>query len=200
MPLNNINRHHIIMNTFTRNQQWLIAGLLLFTMLLTRSHLISHIQDASWAVFFLVGFYLRNYLAFPLFWLAAFALDLTVIKATGSGNFCFSLSYPFLIPAYAAMWFAGRWLVNHYSEDWYGAIRLIGAAILGIVVCQLISSGGFYWFSERFAEPSFSVFITREAKFLPMYLQSTLLYLSIATVIHLAVIQSGKFMHRSRPS
>jgi hypothetical protein len=186
-----------MINTLTRNQQWLIAGLLLLVMLLTRSHFISHIQDASWAIFFMLGFYLRSYLAFPVFWLAAFAIDLVVINVTGSGNFCFTLSYPFLIPAYAAMWFAGRWLAGHYHENWHGVINLISAAILGTIVCQLLSSGGFYGFSGRFAEPSLSVFITREMKFLPMYLQTTLFYLSIATVIHLAVIQAGKFTRRS---
>lgn len=186
-----------MINTLTRNQQWLIAGLLLFTMLLTRSHFISHIQDASWAIFFILGFYVRSYLAFPLFWLAAFAIDLVVINVTGSGNFCFTVSYPFLIPAYAAMWFAGRWLAGHYREDWRGAIHLIGATILGVIVCQLVSSSGFYWFSGRFAEPSLSVFFTREMRFLPAYLQTTLFYLSIATAIHFAVIQAGKFARRS---
>ncbi len=186
-----------MINTLTHKQQWLIAGLLLFTMLLTRSHFISHIQDASWAVFFILGFYIRNYLAFPVFWLAAFAIDLGVINSTGSDNFCFTVSYPFLIPAYAAMWFAGRWLAGHYRKDWHGAIKLIGAAIVGIIVCQLLSSGGFYWFSGRFAEPNLSAFITREMQFLPMYLQTTLFYLGIATVIHFAVIQAGKFTRRS---
>ena len=186
-----------MMNTFTRNQQWLIAGLLLFTMLLTRSHFISHIQDASWAIFFILGFYIRNYLAFPLFWLAAFAIDLVVINLTGSRNFCFTVSYPFLIPAYGEMWLAGRWLAGHYREDWRGAIHLIGATIVGIITCQLLSSGGFYWFSGRFAEPNLSAFLTREMKFLPLYLQTTLFYLSIATIVHIAIIQAGKFARRS---
>lgn len=180
-------------NTLTRQHQWLIAGLLLVMMLLTRSNLISHLQDASWAIFFILGFYVRSSLAFPAFWLVAFVIDLSVIKMTGTSNFCFTVSYPFLIPAYAAMWLAGRWLAGHYQENWQGFFNLIGAVVVGTLACELFSSGGFYWFSGHFAEPTVAAFLTREATFFPMYLQTTAMYIMIATVLHIAVNQVSKW-------
>lgn len=188
------------MNTLTRAQQGLIASLLLVAMLLTRGNFMSHLQDASWAIFFILGFYVRSYLGFPVFWLVAFAIDLAVIESTGSDNFCLTQSYPFLIPAYAAMWFAGRWFAGHYREDWRGGLNLVGAATVGIIVCQFISSGGFYWFSGHFTEPSVTVFLAREATFLPMYMQTALLYIGIAAVVHLAVINAGKLTGQNQAS
>ena len=101
-------------------QQWIVVGLLLFTLVLTRTHLIQHVQDASWAVFFLLGFYLRSVFGLSVFLLAAFVVDLLVIESKGGVSYCFTVSYPFLIPAYASLWFAGRWFANHYSEDLRG--------------------------------------------------------------------------------
>jgi len=179
--------------TLTKNQLWTITGLLLFVMIVTRTHMINHIQDASWAVFFLLGFYIRKAIAFPIFWLVAFAVDLLVIESKGGQSYCFTISYPFLIPAYASLWFAGRWFAKHYSENLRGLAYFIGAAVVGIAVCDMISSGGFYFFSGRFAETTLSEFATRLATYMPLFMKTTMLYLSIAAVIHLAVIQASKF-------
>lgn len=186
------------MNTLTKNQLWAITGLLLITMIITRTHMIHHIQDASWAVFFLLGFYIRKAIAFPLFWLVAFAVDLIVIESKGGQSYCFTISYPFLIPAYASLWFAGRWFAKNYSENLRGLLYFIAAAVVGITVCDMISSGGFYFFSGHFADVNVSEFATRLATYLPMFMKTTMLYLMIAAVIHIAVIQAGKFTGNPR--
>ncbi len=180
------------MNMQVSKQTWIIAGLLLLTMVLTRSQLISHIQDTSWAVFFLLGFYIRRAFALGLFFIVAFAVDLLVIQAQGGENFCFTPSYPFLIPAYAALWGGGRWFANHYQENLRGGIYFLGAAVIGITASFLVSNFGFYWFSGRFPDMSSLEYVLRIAKYLPMYLQTTLLYLGIAGVIHLAVTHANK--------
>jgi len=185
------------MNTEVLNRTWIIGGLLLLTMVLTRSPLINHIQDTSWAVFFLLGFYNRRVFIFGLFFLAAFAVDLLVIQTQGIANFCFTPAYPFLIPAYAALWTAGRWFANHYQENLRGGIYLVAAAIVGITVSFLISNFGFYWFSGRFPDLSSFEYVQRIAKYLPMYLQTTLLYLGIVVVVHLAVTQAQKLSART---
>ena len=181
------------MNTLTKNQLWTITGLLLITMIFTRTHMINHVQDASWAIFFLLGFYIRKAVAFPLFWLVAFAVDLIVIESQGGQSYCFTVSYPFLIPAYASLWFAGRLFAKNYSENLRGLLYFTGVAVVGIVACEMFSSGGFYFFSGRFADVNVSDFVTRLATYLPMSMKITLLYLAIAAVIHIAVIQAGKF-------
>ncbi len=180
------------MKTLTRNQQWLIGGLLLLFMLLTRSHLLSHLQDASWAIFFLVGFYLRSYLGLPVFWLAAFAIDLFVIKVQGGDNYCYTPAYPFLIPAYASLWFAGQWFAKHYREDMRGAAYFAFAILTSTVFCFAISNAGFYLFSNRIAEMNVLQYAQTISKYLPTYLQTTLLYVGIAAIIHLFIIQMNK--------
>jgi len=180
------------MNTLTKNQTWLIAGVLLTILIITRAHFFTHIQDASWAIFFLLGFYVRNVLGFPIFWLVAFAVDLLVIESKGGQSYCFTVSYPFLIPAYASLWFAGRWFAGHYSENFKGFAYFVLASVVGITACDIISSGGFYWFSGRFAETNFSEFAGRIARFLPMFMKTTMMYLAAAAVIHLVVKYASK--------
>lgn len=191
-------------NTLTRNQQLTIGALLLVTLVVTRSHLINHIQDASWAIFFLVGFYFRGSkferYAFPAFWLVAFATDLLVIEAKGGESFCFTVSYPFLIPAYASLWFAGRWFAKRYSENLRGLLYFVGAAVVGITVCDIISSGGFYWFSGRFTDTNMAEFASRIQAFLPMFMKTTMMYLGFAAVLHLVIKHSGKITGNTQQS
>jgi len=176
--------------------QYLIAILLLLAMILTRSHITAHLQDASWAIFFLVGFYLRDSLlktyAFPFFFLVAFVIDLMVIDAQGGTHYCFTPSYPFLIPSYAAMWFAGRWFAANYAENFGGLFKFAGAALLGTVVCFLISNLGFYYFAGKFEAMSLMQYAQSVAKYLPAYLTTTGLYLGFAGLIHLALVHGRK--------
>ncbi|MEE9445613.1 MAG: hypothetical protein V3V19_08100 [Cocleimonas sp.] len=180
------------MNTLSKNQTWVVAGLLLLILIVTRAHFFNHIQDASWAIFFMLGFYVRNVLGFPIFWLVAFAVDLIVIESKDGESYCFTVSYPFLIPAYASLWAAGRWFSGHYSENLKGLLYFVVAAVVGVTVCEIVSSGGFYWFSGRFENTNVTEFAGRITAFLPMFMKTTLMYLGIAAAVHLIVIQAGK--------
>lgn len=68
-----------------------------------------HLPDASMAVFFLAGLYLRRHLAFVGFMVLAVALDWAAISYAGVSDFCVTPAYSFLLPAYAALWYGGRW-------------------------------------------------------------------------------------------
>ncbi len=180
----------------SKKTQLIIGGSLLLAMILTRGNITAHLQDASWAIFFLVGFYLRNSslsrLAFPLFFLAAFVIDLIVIDAQGGTHYCFTPSYPFLIPAYAAMWFAGRWFAKCYQENLQGAISFVGAALLGVGVCFLISNAGFYFFAGKFEEMSIMEYAVSVSKYVPAYLKTTAVYLGSAALVHLLIVHGRK--------
>jgi len=184
--------------TFTSSlkQKYLIGGLLLLAMVLTRGNITAHLQDASWAIFFMVGFYLRGKTvgryAFPLFFLAAFVIDLVVIDAQGGTHYCFTPSYPFLIPSYAAMWFAGRWLAGNYQENALGFFKFAGAALIATVVCFLISNIGFYFFAGKFEAMSLAQYAQSVAKYLPGYLTTTGLYLGFVALLHLAIVHGRK--------
>jgi len=176
--------------------QYIIGAILLALMVITRGNISAHLQDASWAIFFLVGFYLRDSsivrLGFPLFFLAAFAIDLVVIDAQGGVHYCFTPAYPFLIPAYASMWFAGKWLAKHYQENVRGLFQLALSAAIGVSVCFLISNAGFYFFSDKFEVMSISQYVSAVAQYLPEYLKTTAIYLGFAALVHSVLVQSKK--------
>ena len=178
------------------NQKYLIGGLLLLAMVLTRGNITAHLQDASWAIFFMVGFYLRGTVfgryAFPLFLLVAFVIDLVVIDAQGGTHYCFTPSYPFLIPSYAAMWFAGRWFANNFEENTMGLFKFVGAALVGTVLCFVISNVGFYFFAGKFETMSIAQYAQAISKYLPGYLTTTGLYLGFVALLHLAIVHGRK--------
>lgn len=176
------------------SKQWLIAALLLAIMVFTRGGFVSHMLDASWAIFFLVGFYLRNYLGLPIFILAAIGIDFAVIAASGGHqDFYLTPSYLFVIPAYSSLWFAGRFVANRYSESVKGLLTFVAAAIVGIVACDLISSNGFYLMSDSIEGLSLAELASRVSQFTLDSLKTTMLYLSIAAIIHIAFVQATKF-------
>lgn len=180
----------------TLKTQLLIGAGLLLLMIVTRSNILTHLADASWAIFFLVGFYLRDSslsrFAFPLFFLAAFVIDLVVIDAQGGLHYCFTPSYPFLIPAYAAMWFAGRWLANHYQENARGFASFVASAIVGVTVCFLVSNIGFYFFADKFEDMNIMQYANSVAHYLPAYMKTAAIYLSSVALIHLVITHVKK--------
>jgi hypothetical protein len=168
----------------------LLAGLLLvLLMAATRSHHVAdltHLPDASWAVFFLAGFYLPT-LAFGGLLALAALVDYVAITWGGVSSFCVSPAYGFLLPAYGALWLAGRRFADAYCLSWQALKPLLTNLLLGAILCELISSGSFYFFSGRYAEPSLSVFATRVLHYFPASLQALLLYVGAAALIHLLV-------------
>ena len=180
-------------NSLSKNQKYLIGGLLLLAMIVTRGNITAHLQDASWAIFFMVGFYLRGAsfgrYAFPAFFLVAFVIDLVVIDAVNGGtHYCFTPSYPFLIPSYAAMWLAGRWFAGQYQENAFDLFKFVGAALVGTVVCFLISNLGFYLFAGKFEAMNVAEYAQAVAKYLPEYLKTTGVYLGFIALVHLAIV------------
>ena len=190
--MNAVNQHLSSMKALSKNNVYLIAGILLFLMIVTRAGFVNHIQDATWAVFFILGFYVKKTIALPIFLLVAFIVDLSVIQATGGENYCFTISYPFLVPAYGSLWLAGCWFANNYSVSLKGLLYFVAAAVVGVTVCDLFSSGGFYFFSGRFEATTMTEFAGRVATYLPMYMKTTVIYLAVATAVHFAVLQITK--------
>jgi hypothetical protein len=68
-----------------------------------------HLPDASAAVFFLAGVYLRPMWMLSALLVEAAFIDYLAIAVGGVSSFCISPAYGFLLPAYGALWLAGRW-------------------------------------------------------------------------------------------
>ena len=191
------------MLSLTSRQQLAIGIALALLMALTRSHhwaTLHALPDASWAVFFLVGVYLRAFWVAPVLMLGAALVDYIAITWGGVSSFCVSPAYGFLIPAYGALFLAGRVYARHHRLSWSALPWLLGSALAGAVLAELFSSGGFYFFSGRFAEPSLGEFIPRLVKYFPHMLSTMATYLGLAAVIHVAVVVwHGNASHATRP-
>jgi hypothetical protein len=180
------------MFTLSTKNQWLVGSVLLLAMLATRAHLTDHLQDASWAIFFMAGFYLRNRLALVPFMLAAAAIDYVAVTWAGVSSFCVSSAYVALVPAYGALYAAGRWLAGHYRENPSAVFPLAASLLVGIVACEVISSGSFYFLSGRVAETSLGGFAHDLVEYLPHSLSITSFYVGIGALLHVAVLQVNR--------
>ena len=177
------------MLSLTPRQQLTIGVALALLMALTRSHhwaTLHALPDASWAVFFLVGVYLRAFWVAPVLMLGAALVDYIAITWGGVSSFCVSPAYWLLIPAYGALFLAGRVYARHHRMSWSALPWLIGSALAGAVLAELFSSGGFYFFSGRFAEPGLGEFIPRLVKYFPGNLSTMAAFLGLVAVIHVA--------------
>ena len=167
--------------------QLVIALLLAVLMILTRSyHFASSHQlaDASWAIFFLAGVYLRSIWPAVGFFVLGWWLDFSAILWGGVDDFCLTPAYVFLLPAYGSLWLAGSWFAKQYQFRWRSLMPLTFSGIIGLAACELFSNGGFYFFSGRFQTISWSEFLELTSKYFPMYIETIALYVSVAAVIH----------------
>lgn len=162
-------------------------------MALTRFAHFALLPDASWAVFFIAGFYLRNHLrvVLPALLGLAVAIDYIVISSQGIpfwSHYCASPAYWFLAAAYASMWFGGSWLRAHHDGANVNAALRLGAAVLASAsMCFVISNGSFYWLSGTVAAPSMAGWLTNMSHWFMPYLGSSALWVGAAAVVHLLV-------------
>lgn len=169
-----------------------IAGLLIALLILPEGkHFISplHLPESTLAVFFLAGRYLRHWASWLGLFALNFACDYFVIHYRGVSDFCFTPSYGFLLFAYGAMWLGGLYSRSAQLTRISGITTLIVAALAGTAVAFLISNGGFYWFSGRYAEPHFAEYLERALMYMPRYMESPWIWLAVAASVEFIVIQ-----------
>ena len=64
---------------------------------------------------------------------------------------------------------------------------MVGVALAAVTVAEVLTSGGFYAFSGRFAEPTLAGFVPRFEHYFPLTLGTFALYLGVAAVAHVAL-------------
>ena len=190
------------MNLSVRNQLTIGAGLVLL-MILTREYHFSSLHSlpgASWAIFFLAGLYLRAIWPLAGLFILTWALDFSAFTWGGASSFCLTSSYVFLLPAYSALWYAGSWYARRYQFEWQTLLPLSLSLMTGAAVCELFSSGGFYFFSGRFEETTLIEFGQRLVQYFPNYVGSLVFYIGIAVAIHsMFIFIQGSFRaHNNR--
>ena len=179
-------------------QRAIILSLLVLLMAGTRLNHFAPVPDASWAVFFIGGFYLRNWTrwAFPLLMGLAVVVDWVVISNQGMSfwqHYCVSAAYWMLIPAYFAMWAGGMLLRRYYTGASLKSLGLLAASVIGsVALYHLIAQGSFYWISASVAEPSVAGWAKNYSDWLLPYMQTAAMYVGAAALVQLAVEATSK--------
>ena len=165
-------------------------------MIITRSNYFDWatvLPSASLAVFFLVGFYLRNYLSFAVFAGLAYACDYWVLIVGGEG--CFTSAYGFIFAGYFLIWRGAKWAAERYDlARLQGGIKLLAVALLSISGAFVISNGSFYAFSGNFSDLSLLDYSVRVMHYYLTYLTDPLIYLTVAALVQ-ARVQRSQMTH-----
>ncbi|MDR6991278.1 hypothetical protein [Luteimonas sp. 3794] len=167
-----------------------IFALLAALMAATRLHHFAAIPDASWAVFFIGGFYLASWQrwAFPALMVLAVAVDWFVISSQGLSfwqHYCVSPAYWCLVPAYFALWAGGSLLRRHLSTSAPIAIgQLVVALVASVTICHLLAQGSFYWISASVADPTLAGWWKNYSDWLLPYMRTAALYVGVAAMAH----------------
>lgn len=156
------------------------------------------LHDASLAVFFLSGFYLRSAIFLPAFLGEAALVDYAATIGGGS-DWRITPAYLFLIPTYAALWWGGRWYARRHRASWRTLLPLAGALFVGVSVAFLVSNAGFYLFSGYFGEMRFGQYAAEVAKYYPPYVAHPFFYVAFAVCFHLPLGAIGRSRRRFAP-
>jgi hypothetical protein len=128
--------------------------------------------DASWAVFLLGGALLGRAPALLALVALAGAVDVTAL-ALGVSAECVSLGSLSLLPAYAALWWAGR---LGGAGDVRKLPRIALAAVLGSVAAFAITNVGYFAFSPSLAAMPLRAYVPAVLPYLPSYVVVALAY------------------------
>ncbi|MBK1643119.1 hypothetical protein CKO25_00305 [Thiocapsa imhoffii] len=149
-----------------------------------------HLPDASLAVFFLAGFYLRSLWVFPALFGLATLIDLTATGWGGVSSYCMTPAYWMLVPAYGVVWGLGRWSAGRFELTRAQAPALLGVLLVAGVGAEVFASGGFYLFSGYFSEPTATELLGRFVTYLPATLLHLALYVGLAMVAHFGLTRA----------
>jgi hypothetical protein len=144
--------------------------------------------DASWAVFFVGGFYLAREWRWALaaLLLEAVAVDRAAIGYSGVSNYCVTVAYWFIVPAYSLLWLGGAWLRRNYRQAPLDLTRLLGGFAVCVTLCFLITQGSFYWLGGRVAHPSLAGWWSNFARWYAHFLSVSGAYVALAALIEIA--------------
>lgn len=174
--------------TISRPMQFGILGLLALLLLATRGHHFASLDalpSASWAVFFLAGLFFRPIWGLAALFALASMIDFSMLDAGQIGAHCLSASYLTLIPAYGALWFAGRVYARVHQDRAATLLPLGLSLIVGGLVAALCAKGGYYFFSGKEAAPTFAGLIWRIVHAYPAALGTLAMYVGVAALAYL---------------
>ncbi len=129
-----------------------------------------HFPDASWAVFFLLGWIGQRARVLAIFFAIAACLDLWVVNMTSVSSACMSWGYAFLLPAYSVLWLAGKLLRGQQL------MPLLLGLTLAVTATFIISNFGMWLLAPSAKSLSLLAYSQRVMGYWLSYWQITLLY------------------------
>lgn len=126
------------------------------------------LPDATLAAFFLAGLWVRPFWPFVALLAAAGLADQWAFRQ-GMSDWCVTPAYPFLVPTYACLWFAGRVSRNLDGVSLAGAARLAANLFAATAVAFAVSNGSFFLVSGYFQGMSGLEYWRATARYFPLY-------------------------------
>ena len=160
-----------------------------------------HLPDASMALFFLGGLYLRRHWQFVALLALAVAVDGVSVGFAGVSDFCVTPSYAFLPLAYAVLWYGGRLYAPRVDGRVGALLGAAGAGLVAASVSFLISNGAFYWLGGRYEDPHFAEYLARAWQWGPLFVRTTMTYIAVALAVHgvVAFARRGRDLQGTAP-
>lgn len=146
------------------------------------------LPSASWAVFFLAGALLSPMWALPAFFVLSSLLDFASLASGTITDWCLSPAYWALAFAYAALWLGGHVYRGVHRDAWRTVPRLALVLVVTATTAYLLSKGGFWFFSGRYAEPTLAGFVARIPHYYPRALGTLAGYVGIAFALRAVVM------------
>jgi len=149
------------------------------------------LPDASWAVFFVGGFYLSREWRWVLglLLIEAVGVDGVAFRYYGLDNYCATLAYWFIVPAYSVLWLGGAWLRRHYQQAPIDLARLTASLLVSVTVCYLITHAAFYWLAGRVEHPSIADWWSELMRWYGHFLGVAGTYVALAALVHVVQTQ-----------
>lgn len=181
-----------------RNKTIWIAFALVLLMAATRfNHFGSStaLPDASYAVFFLAGLYLgrvRGALALlVLLLLEAALVDFYAISFRETSAYCVTSAYAFLVFAYGALWFVGRWYAARHAVGGKGMLGLMSVAALAGSAAFIIANVSFYLLAGYFEQMSVWQYVASVAQYFVPYVAAMMFYVGLAFAVQALARTAG---------
>lgn len=173
------------MQKLTRKQALIAAGLLATLLFFTRYSAFGfsvYCANASMAVFFLGGLYLRRHLAFAALVAFALGIDLVALAQGHVPAYLFTSAYLSEPLAYALLWYGGA----QCATSGLSRLALIGASLPLATLAFALTNGSFYWMSGLFEATSLAGWVADFAQWAPLFVGITVAYVGAVVLLHAA--------------
>ena len=179
------------MNILQNKTVWIASALLLLMALTRYNHFGSAmaLPDASYAVFFLGGLFLgrvRGALAMlALLMIEAALVDYYAINFREVSGWCVTSAYAFLVFAYGALWFVGRWYAPRHDLTLRGMSGLLLAGAAAGSAAFIIANVSFYLLAGYFDSMSISQYVSSVAQYFGPYVAVAVFYIGVAAGVQM---------------